>query len=93
MTLLDRVRAALGEPLLRDIGATGMRAYEAGTGVYFDFRGAPCGADHFVILVSEEAVCRVQLVRRKNLSLVQGKSGVPLARLAPVVRRLSRHGS
>lgn len=91
--LLDRIRACFGEPLLRQIGARAIGAYESGTGVYFDIRPAPCGAQHIVILWNEETdLFRVQLCRGKDFRLIQGKSGVPLSELGAVVLRLSRHG-
>ena len=93
MTLLDRIRAAIGGLLLQEIRATGLQAYESGTGVYFDIRRAPCGADHIVIFWNEDTdLFRVQLCRRSNSRLIQGKSGVPLSELGAVVQRLSRHG-
>jgi hypothetical protein len=94
VNLLDRIRTTLGEPLLREIGAKDLRAYESGTGVYFDIRKAPCGASHIVILWNDDTDrCRVQLYRcRSNLTRAQGKSGVIWAELPAVVRRLSCHG-
>jgi hypothetical protein len=100
--IADRIAAAIGEPVLRALGAKDLQALESATAVYFDFKGSPSGGTRFWISVNEETdLFGVQLLRRHGTPLteqsrqtrIQGKRGVSLLDLSRVILDLSRHGA
>lgn len=102
MNIADRIKAALGQPLLKSLSATKLRAMESGTGARFDFKGSPSGGTRFWITLDDVTdLFRVQLVQPHGTpgskhwreTLIQGKSGVAFSDLSRVVEDLSRHGA
>lgn len=102
MTIADRIRSALGEPLLKSLRASPLQALESGDTAFFDFSGSPSQGTRFWITFDDETgLCRVQLMRRHGMplsersreTLIQGKRGVAWSELARVVQALSQHGA